>query len=500
MTTCVILAAGRGTRIGRVGESLHKALVPLGGKAVISHIIDLVPSDAKLVVAVGHRASQVREYLTLAHATRKIELVQVDGWDGPGAGPGASLLACREAVGDDDLILTSCDTLWARDMTLWSPGSWAGVAPVPAGTPPARWCRLRTDDRDRVTYVLDKRPGDAHWAWTGLAQITREDLDTFWKGVHGDALVEGERQISGGLAAVANGGGLEARRITWTDVGDETSYAHAVALMTGYDWTKVGEATYVLPEEGRVVKFWATRGIARQRVRRAEQLRQAVPPVVPSVLAAEMLAYRYVPGMTAYEAIERDRLAPDRVWSWAVREVWRDRHVPEDERYDACMRFYRAKTLARVAALRPDLRVIAQDAVSRIDWSRLARGCRPVTFHGDFNYGNILLGTDDQLYGIDWRENFDGALDWGDRRYDVAKLVAGCRVHWDRAKRGDFTPWPAGAEHEAFYLKQVEDPAERDDVMTIGALSLLNSAPLHAAPLDEVLVARGCAWLEELSL
>ena len=42
------------------------------------------------------------------------------------------------------------------------------------------------------------------------------------------------------------------RYVTWTDIGDEEAYAQAVAAISGYDWTKPGEVTWVLPETGRV--------------------------------------------------------------------------------------------------------------------------------------------------------------------------------------------------------------------------------------------------------
>ena len=39
---------------------------------------------------------------------------------------------------------------------------------------------------------------------------------------------------------------------------------------------------------------------------------------------------------------------------------------------------------------------------------------------------------------------------------------------------------------------------DRKDIEIIGALSMINSAPLHDWPLDEVLVDRACAWLEDI--
>lgn len=493
MTAFVILAAGRGTRIGRVGETLHKALVPLGQKAVISHLLELAPPDARVIVAVGHREQQVRAYLTLAHPTADIEFVYVDGWSDPGGGPGWSLLACRDSIGDDDLVFTSCDTLWTRDDGMWEESqSWAAVAPVPAGTPPMRWCRLATDSYGSVTEVIDKRHGPDGPAYVGLAYIGCSDLPLFWEGVLAGNLVAGETQVSGGLAILADRDRLRAQHVRWTDVGDEAAYRRAVAKYTGYDWTKLGEATYVLPDEGRVVKFWADEDERERRQERAQMLAGAVPEFVQSLDG--MLAYRYVQGESAYKTAEYDILLPTRILNWATETMWREVSVHEDIVFQACMHFYRDKTLERIAMLPPDLRMQCEDVVSRIDWDELARLGEPVTWHGDFNFGNIVT-VPGGFVGIDWRGDFDGNL-WGDRRYDIAKLLAGCLVHWDNARRGDFRPWPLGEDHAGVIRKWMGD---RKDIEIIAALHLLNSAPLHAAPLDEVLVSRGVTWLEEMT-
>jgi NDP-sugar pyrophosphorylase family protein len=148
MTACVILAAGRGTRMGRVGNSLHKCLTPLADKAIISHQIERMPEDARIIVAVGFRSSQVQEYITLAHPGLDVTYVEINGWDKPGNGPGDSLLQCRDAIGDDHLIFTSCDTLWEKDSFVWTiNSSWVALAPIPAGTPPERWCRMVKSSR-----------------------------------------------------------------------------------------------------------------------------------------------------------------------------------------------------------------------------------------------------------------------------------------------------------------------------------------------------------------
>ena len=100
---CVI-AAGRGTRMGFADGELHKALAPLSNRAVLTHVLESFPPDARFVIAVGHRADQLRAYIALAHPDRDVTFVTVDNYDGPGSGPGLSVLTCAEALGEDRAV------------------------------------------------------------------------------------------------------------------------------------------------------------------------------------------------------------------------------------------------------------------------------------------------------------------------------------------------------------------------------------------------------------
>ena len=71
-------------------------MLPIDGKATISHIIEKFPTETEFVVGVGFLGDQVRQYLQIAHANRRITFVDVDKYDGPGSGPGYSLLCCRK--------------------------------------------------------------------------------------------------------------------------------------------------------------------------------------------------------------------------------------------------------------------------------------------------------------------------------------------------------------------------------------------------------------------
>ena len=108
-----ILAAGKGTRNNNV-KGLHKALLPLENKPVISHIIDRLDKKVEIVIAVGYKSEQIKSYLNEAHSDRNITYVDVDNYDGKGSGPGYSLLSCKDEL-QVPFIFTSVDTLVDED-------------------------------------------------------------------------------------------------------------------------------------------------------------------------------------------------------------------------------------------------------------------------------------------------------------------------------------------------------------------------------------------------
>ncbi len=66
-----ILAAGAGSRLNNL-SSIHKSLLPINERAIISSIIDQFDKKVEIVIAVGSKYQQIQEYLKFAYPNKKI--------------------------------------------------------------------------------------------------------------------------------------------------------------------------------------------------------------------------------------------------------------------------------------------------------------------------------------------------------------------------------------------------------------------------------------------
>ncbi|MBI4860357.1 MAG: NTP transferase domain-containing protein, partial [Candidatus Riflebacteria bacterium] len=291
-----IQAAGRGSRVISA-SSTNKALLPVRHQAVLSHIIRKFPREVEIVIAAGHLADHLRDFLTLAFPDRKITLQVVANFDGPGSGPGLSLLCCRPLL-LCPFIFVACDTLVLEEIPPPTE-DWIGVAPV---ADPERFLVARCD-RGRVARLFDKWSSDRiagagasatqamENAFIGLAGV--RDHRSFWSALARDeSLIGGERQVSLGLNGLIEGG-LKTVRFTWFDTGTEESYRETAAHFEAHDsLPKPGEFLYF--EDDRVIKFFADQRRCENRAIRAAALGEFGPRWLGR--HGHFYAYRFVPG------------------------------------------------------------------------------------------------------------------------------------------------------------------------------------------------------------
>jgi glucose-1-phosphate thymidylyltransferase len=65
LNVALVPAAGRGTRLGRIGAALPKALVPVGGRPAIDHILEMLRNAgiSRVFLVVGYKKEQLISYV-----------------------------------------------------------------------------------------------------------------------------------------------------------------------------------------------------------------------------------------------------------------------------------------------------------------------------------------------------------------------------------------------------------------------------------------------------
>ncbi len=509
-----ILTAGRGERMGGLCDVLNKALLPVGGQAAISRLIEKFPKNTRVVVALGYHGAQVRNYLEAAYPEHEFEFVTIDNFDQPGSGPGYSLAKCRNALREKPFYWVACDTLIEDAIPFDLHEDWMGVSGVNYAISD-RYCNF-TIENGVIVSMADKEPyRDNHSkSYIGISYI--RDTATFWAGLQDRTLHKGEWQMTNGIRHMIGQKPVRAVDFRWTDLGSYQQYVELTSKRDGFDFGKTDEFLYVTND--RVIKFFRDPQITANRVARAHHNPAAFPPVAAA--HGQFYAYDFVPGHTLYERCDLQMF--ESLLGWLEATVWVRR--PEVALEAACLRFYRDKTTERVERffekyprLRGQERPIngvmytpAERLLAALDWQALARESIPAFIHGDLQFDNILCGERGFVL-IDWRQDFAGLLEAGDLYYDLAKLYGGLVLNYDFIKQNlfsyaeddsgihfDFHVRGTMADYqkvlEAFILSR---GLSLPKVKKLVGLIYLNMSPLHHYPFDKLLFALGTKLLND---
>ena len=216
-----IMTAGKGTRNWYAQfHNTNKAILPLGEKIAIEHIIDRFPK-IEVVLAIGYLGQQVKDVVNAIYPDRKITFVDVPDMN---KGPGYSLLCCAPHL-QCPFVFSACDTI-VKEIPPRPDYNWIGVSRVKDKLP---YLTVATHRR-QVLQVYDKGDESAtNTASIGLVGV--HNYKAFWKGLSSPQnLVQGEWQDTSGLNALIPHGLFTQKfkqNFTWFDIGNTEGYEYA---------------------------------------------------------------------------------------------------------------------------------------------------------------------------------------------------------------------------------------------------------------------------------
>lgn len=505
MRTVVLLTAGLGARMGRYAELTNKSLLPIKGKAIISHIIDQYPrTQTEFIVALGYKGELVQAYLNWAHPHHDIEYVWVDNFAGPESGPAYSLRQCEQTLKGREFTVVACDGYYECLTSIPTGRNVLGVAQV-AKDQQSLYCNVCVQE-GQIRAVYDKQVTDTtSVAACGVWHI--HDTTQFFQQLHGV-------ELSSGFTGLP----MDAIEIGWRDLGSDTFYDAFVAEQFGsdaFDYSKDHELLYTVRVHGsadshrRVIKLFGDTTITERRLLRAQG--RSYFPMIDGHHAG-MYTYQFVPGKTLYEYNTPTLF--EHLLDWLETSLWNDRANDARLTSEDCHAFYWMKTHERLAQFQKKYPFYAPQSINgrpitqtieryldRLDWRRLCDtdlDQRTAFIHGDLQFDNIIMTPKNHICLLDWRQDFAGQLWYGDKYYDIAKLTAGMIVNHDLIKRRAFFFEETNQNTQAIF-DLPERPMHRgmrqqlttrySDAMIqdIVTLIFLNMAPMHRPPYDRLL-------------
>lgn len=495
----LIPTSGIGSRLGNLTKYTNKALIKIGDKAVISHIIDLYPGG-EFVVTLGYFGDHVRQFLEIAYPDRKFEFVYVDPYDGPGSGLLKSISFAKDKL-QCPFIFHVCDTI--IDNTPPTP-TYNWMACGVTNSPDLH--RTVISNRDRIVKINEKGEIDYDYAYIGVAGVY--DYKKFWKEL--DTVINtkdsSDCHIFGRMLADTK---INTWLVSlWFDTGNVESLNKAKRTFTNNYRVldKYEESIYFL--DNNVIKFFTDPKIVEERIERNKILSGLVPQI--QKYSKNFYTYKLQEGQPLSEVLTEQKLFS--LIEWAEKNLWKSSTIHKSEFTNTCRDFYFYKTLQRVKEYltitgTSDVPSIingievpdCNEIFSNMDWLNLY-DTNPTNFHGDFVLENIL-SFNNTFTLIDWRQNFGGNLEAGDVYYDLAKLNHNLIFNHEIIDKGGYSLIINNGNvscdlhrshnmviYQQNLLKFLETKNyDVRKIQILSALIWLNMAPLHVYPLNKFL-------------
>jgi len=148
---CVILAAGRGVRMGNLTNDTPKPMLKINGKPILEYILANLPNEiSEIIIVLGYKGEIIKSYFKDLYQDKKIRYVVQNELNGSGG----ALHSAKEFLRDKFLVLNADDLYGKSDLEKFI-----------ANDPPAilakevensgRFGVLKTDDNGCLLEIIE---------------------------------------------------------------------------------------------------------------------------------------------------------------------------------------------------------------------------------------------------------------------------------------------------------------------------------------------------------
>ena len=505
-----LLAAGVGSRLKNLTDSVNKAMLPINNKAIISNIIEKFPKEYEIVVALGYKGDELEQYCKLAHPLNNFKFITISDFDGEDSGPGQSALQCKEYLQRPFYFIVADCIIDSKLPHL--DGNWLGVYPT---SYPEKYSTVKIDTQDNILDFVNKSNKGFDNAFIGLASIW--DYKTFWNQLQSN-IKKGE--IVSAFNNVGSYPNFKVKHLKWLDTGNlddlnKTKEYFNDKPLSLYKVTS--EITYKL--DNNFLKFNPSKKNISDKSKRAKELNGLIPPNFQNT--ENFISYKWEPGKTLYEWDSLplynkflDKLSYNIKMSKTKNgdEVtFNDFYVDKTKsRMDKFISRFGKKYFTQSFTINGVKRPSFEKIMDKIDLTSLYDNPLYSLFHGDLQFDNIVYNDEeDKFTYIDWRESFGGDTSGGDIYYDLAKMYGGTLIPYNLAKLPNFVSLNEGVSFIDYsYSKSdnltkfvnlyknwiIKEGWDWKKIKLITALIFLNMSPLHDEKFGKML------WFKSLEL
>ena len=430
-----IPCAGIGSRLNL---KYNKALVTVGQKPAICHIIDKFEHNIEIVIALGHDGDNVKQVVDLIYSDRNITYVNIDPYEGKGSGIGLTVIQCKTYL-QAPFIFCTCDTIISEAIPKPT-NNWIGFSsfsPYDGSLiEPNEFSRHYRSIclQDGIVTDICSKNAKGQYPYIGLCGIYDYELflQKMEEGQECGSIEMGEAY---GLKHLLHNT-VYAKEFSWFDTGNPDSLLYTRKCLTSEIKANIlpkdDEAIWFVDD--KVIKFSIDQLFIANRVLRSCNLGGYVPHVEAST-----------PNSYVYK-IQKGKILPSELNITLfnhlldlLTDFWQPVVLDKCSEIDsACRIFYKDKTHKRIKQYFKTFEQIdqpeningvdvpaVQEILDKINWDWICKGLPTSRFHGDLHFENILVDDNNNFIFLDWRQDFAGVLGHGDIYYDLAKLNSG---------------------------------------------------------------------------
>ena len=419
----VIPTAGIGSRLELQTRYFNKAMIQLGDLPVISRIIDSYPANTKFILILGYKKEHIREFINLVYPNKKITLLNVFPFEGPGSSLTHTLKSAIHKINEPFFFHTNDSIFLDKNFYNDVKTDTMYLSKGPSDT--LKYATVEFLNKQKIIHFKLDHLNKNFFNYTGVGFVKNFKL---FKNI-----ILKKESSNGELDYFRAINKIDFKFINnWFDIGSKETKEKAENFFLQKN---------ILPKHNQgiffkkkiVYKFFTDINLVKKRVDRARVLKDFVPKI--KNYNNFFYTYNYKKGFTLSNIKNKKKIFI-KLLEWLQNIFWIKEKLDKKKYLNflkRCHEFYYEKTYSRINLfyeknnLSDNSDIInnlktpkISYLINSVNWKEISAGT-PVNFHGDLHFENIIYHNN-RFCLLDWREDFAGLIDYGDIYYDLAKI------------------------------------------------------------------------------